>query len=161
MVMDQITTGPIERAIVRVMRSNAGSFEPPLRGGIHNRLSPRKLVYPYVVYSKVSAPISYASAGNDGITRATIDALYDITVVALRSVDADNIDRLLGSLFGGPYADKVLQAFLEGQHVQRCQRVAETPTGPEREGTGQRVVEIGATYNIIVDVALHGTPPAP
>lgn len=155
MTDDALTTAPLERGLVRMIRS-AEPFEPPLKGGIHDRLSPRKLVYPYLLYSLVSAPI----VADDGVT-VVIDALYDISVVALRSVDAKNIDLQLARLFGGRYADRVLQPFVEGQHVQVCKRVSAMPTGPERSGTGTRVVQIGSTYNIVVDAPVTDSAPSP
>jgi len=154
--MDAPSTAPLKRALVRRLR-NDSELAAALKGGINQRTAPRKLKYPYLVYSEVSAPF------REGQGVVTCDALYDISIVALTSVEAENLDQLVAKALSGRRADKELQPFLDGQmHVQKCDRVATMPTGPERNALGQRVVQIGGTYNIVLDFPLGDpAPPGP
>lgn len=150
--MDPLTTAPLKRGIVRLLRSSS-ELTTPLKGGINQRTAPRTLKYPYLMYSLVSDPVRTDWGGPDG-QRVTLDCLFDISAVALRSVEAENLDMIIANLLSNPTADADLQQYTDGQHVQLCTRVASMPTGPERNALGQRVSQFGGTYHIIVDFPL-------
>jgi len=138
-------TGPIKRGVVRLIRSN-GPFEPPLRGGIHERLASKREKYPFIVYSAVSAPfVRDNGTAVDGGTRE-IRMLMDISVLASNQVDADNIDSTLDRLFSDQ--EEALGALVDGQTVILCHRVGDTPAGPDRDEEGRYYVQKGGTYEI-------------
>jgi len=152
MVAD-LTTGPIKRGIVRMVR-NDSTLKTAFVGGIHQRVGPRKIPYPFMVYSEVSAPLRYdwGTAADGG--HVEIHALFDITVYSLKTVEAQNLDTLLAGLFGSLSAPEDLAAFIPGQTVMLCRRVSSTPTGPGRDDEGQYLAQIGGTYEIWTDQAL-------
>lgn len=141
------TTRPIKNGIVRLIRSQP-DLKAALVGGIHQRLGPRRLKYPFCVYSEVSAPFIYDWGAEGDQGKVTIKALYDISFFALNSVEAENLDSLCNDLFSGPNAPEDLQAFVVGQTVIYCRRTVNMPTGPDRDDEGRRVVQFGGTYAI-------------
>lgn len=156
--MDKITSAPIRYGLIRLVRSN-DEVRTALKGGIHNRLARRKTAYPFLVISEVSAPVARDPGGANNAGHLTIDALYDVYVAALKQVEADDLDQLLAWLLSGPGAEAALQQYIVGQHLQRIDRVAHPPMGPERDATGRWVVRQGGTYRIVTDIAL--TIPTP
>lgn len=141
------TTRPIKNGIVRLVRSSP-ELKAALVGGIHQRVGPRRLRYPFLVYSEVSAPFVYDWGGDGDYGKATIHGLYDISVFALNPVEAENLDSLVNALFSDPFAAENLQAFIVGQTVLFCRRTVSMPTGPDRDDEGRRIVQIGGTYAI-------------
>lgn len=154
--MDAITAAPVKNGLVRLIRANA-ELATALVGGIHQRVAPRKLRFPYAVYSVVSDPVVTDPGGDGNDGHVTIDMLVDISVVSLNTGEAENLDRLLAVLLGGRYADDALQQYVVGQTILRCQRVSGMPTGPVREATGRRTSQFGGTYRIVADVPLTKT----
>lgn len=140
------TTAPLKNGIVRLVRADP-DLKAALIGGIHERVAPRKVPYPFMVFSEVSAPFFYSSGGR----HLEIHALFDITVFALKKVEAQNLDMLLARLFSSGSSDVDLQAFVTEQRVILCHRTANTPTGPERDDVGNRVVQFGGQYEIWSD----------
>ncbi len=138
-------TGPIKRGIVRLLRSSA-PIVSPLRGGIHERLSSRQVRYPYLIYSQVAAPVIWDSGPASGDGTRELRTLFDISVLATNQVDAENIDELIDQLFSGHAAD--LDGHVDGQTVYHCERIADMPTGPDRDDEGRFYVQKGGTYEI-------------
>jgi hypothetical protein len=138
-------TGPIKRGIVRLLRSSA-PITDPLRGGIHERLSSRQVAYPYLIYSQVAAPIITDFGGASSSGTRELRTLFDISILATRQVDAENIDELIDVLFSGQQA--ALDAYVDGQTVYHCERIADMPTGPDRDDEGRFYVQKGGTYEI-------------
>lgn len=151
--MAQSTTMPIKRAIVRLTRSN-GPLASALIGGIHQRVAPRRVSYPFMVYSEVSAPWIHDMGDANGAIHREIHALYDISFFSENPVEAENLDLLAATLFSSPTSDDALQAFLPEQTVLICRRSSNMPTGPDRDAVGKRIVQIGGTYEIWTDQAL-------
>jgi len=147
------TTAPLKRGIVRRLRSSTPLISQ-LKGGIHQRIAPRRTRYPFIKYAQVSAPWSFDAGGEGNDGHATVDALYDISVLSLNPIQAETLDAIIQDLFSSRTADIDLNAVVDGLNVQRCHRVADLPTGPERDGEGRRIVEIGGTYRIVADAAL-------
>lgn len=137
------TTAPLKNGIVRLVRSSS-DLRTALVGGIHERLAPRRTKYPFMEFSEVSAPFFYSSGGR----LLEIHAMFDITVFSLNKVEAQNLDLLLARLFGSANADVDLDALVVGQHVILCHRIGNTPTGPDRDDEGRRIVQFGGTYEI-------------
>jgi len=138
-------TGPIKRGIVRLLRTSV-PITGPLRGGIHERLSSRQVRYPYLIYSQVAAPIITDSGGTNSDGTREIRALFDISVLATNQVDAENIDELIDQLFTDQ--QDALDGLVDGQTVYYCQRIADMPTGPDRDSEGRFYVQKGGTYEI-------------
>ena len=138
-------TGPIRRGIVRMLRSSTPLMSS-LRGGIHEGLSSRQAKYPFLLFTEVSAPIStdHGRTGDKG-TRE-IKALYDISILARKQVEADNLLPLVDELFTD--AAEALDALVDGQTVYYCQRVSTMPTGPEKDDEQRYYVQRGATFEI-------------
>lgn len=148
-----LTTLPIKRGIVRMTRNNA-TLKSALVGGIHERLAPRKVRYPFMVFSEVSAPLIYDwGTGADG-GHVEIHSLWDLTIYSSKKVEAQNLDVLLAELFGSLSAAEDLAAFIPGQTVMLCRRNSSTPTGPGRDDEGQYLDQIGGTYEIWTDQPL-------
>lgn len=81
-----------------------------------------------------------------------MDALYDIRVIALNPVEAENLDAIIQDAFSSITADADLNAVVEGLNVLRCHRVADLPDGgPDRDAEGKRIVELGGTYRVVGD----------
>lgn len=139
------STGPIKRGVVRRIRSDA-TLSAALVGGIHQRLAPRKIAYPFLVYDEVSAPM----IDDWGTTEAggrEIRALYDLTVYATNTVEAENLGQLVHDLFDG--ADIELDPLVDGQRVTLCRIASTLPdNGPERDDTGAYYAQIGHTVEI-------------
>lgn len=139
-------TAPIKRGIVRLARSN-GPLKAALVGGIHQSLALREVPYPYLVYTQVSAPIirDWGAGSNQGARE--IRALFDLTVYAKDTVDAENVDQLIDNLFDG--ADRELDPLVDGQRVTYCARIASLPGGgPEKDDSGKPFASVGGTYEI-------------
>jgi hypothetical protein len=117
-----------------------------LRGGIHEGLSSRQTKYPFLLFTEVSAPIytDHGRTGDKG-TRE-IKALYDISILASKQVQADNLLPLVDALFTD--AAQALDALVDGQTVYYCQRVGTMPTGPDRDDEGRYYVQRGGTFEI-------------
>lgn len=139
-------TGPIKRAIVRRMRSSS-ALQAALVGGIHQRLAPRKIAYPFFLYDEVSAPfVRDWGTGSDNGGRE-IRALYDLTIYAANAVEAENLGQLVHDLFDG--ADVEMTPLVDGQRVTYCQIIGTLPdNGPERDDTGAYFARIGHQLEI-------------
>lgn len=139
-------TGPIKRAIVRRTRSS-GPLRTALVGGIHQRLAPSKIVYPFLVYAEAAAPFTKDWGTGSTLGTREIRALYDMTIYAKNAVEAENLDQLIDNLFDG--ADRELDPLVDGQRVTYCARVGTLPGGgPETDDEGKYYVQIGGTYEI-------------
>ena len=139
-------TSLIKRAIVRRTRSDA-TLTAALVGGIHQRLAPRKIAYPFFVYDEVSAPF-LRDWGDDGeVGGREIHALYDLTIYASNAVEAENLAQRVHDLFDG--ADIELDPLVDGQRVTYCQIIGTLPdNGPERDDTGAYFARIGHTLEV-------------
>jgi len=142
------TTFPIKRALVRLVRDSA-PLKAALVGGIHQRLSPRKVRFPYLVYSEVSAPFvsDWGAGGDNG--RREIDALYDLDIYDVDSSRAESLLEQLDGLLNGPGAASALA--VEGQTVLLVETRAKTPMGPDRDAVGRRIDRVGITVHIQTD----------
>ena len=141
------TTAPIKNGVVRYLRTSA-ALRTGLKGGIHQRLSPRRVRYPFAHYGAVSAPYmnDWGSDGNAGVRE--IHALIDISIFSTSQVEAENLDQRIDGLFSSAFAKEALDALVVGQTVTYCARVGDLPTGPERDDEGRRIVQVGGTYEI-------------
>ena len=159
--MAPTTTAPIKNGIVRRLRSST-DLRTAIKGGIHERLAPKRVRYPFIVFSEAAAPMEYTWGSEaDGGTRE-IHALYDISVFSLHKVEAQNLDSLIDGLFSGPSADLDLDEVVVGQHVILCRRTANMPTGPDRDDEGRRIVQFGGQYEIWTSQPMiEPTPPPP
>lgn len=134
--MAMTTSGPIKRAIVQTLRGS-GALVAALTGGIHQRVAPRKVSYPFLTYGLVAAP--YIRDWD----QVEVHGLFDVEAWAVNSVDAENIDALISAALNeAPLS-------VDGQTTLLCQRVADLPTnGPTLDGTGKRIFRMGGTYSI-------------
>lgn len=148
------TTFPIKRAIVRRVRDTA-PLKAAFVGGIHERLSPRKVRFPYLVYSEVSAPFvgDWGATGDGG--RREIDALFDLDIYDVDSSRAETLLEQLDALFNGPSAASALA--VEGQNVLLVETRAKTPMGPDRDAIGRRIDRQGITVHIQTDQPIPAT----
>lgn len=138
-------TGPIKRAIVRRTRSDA-TLNAALVGGIHQRVAPRKIAYPYLRYAEVSAPF-IRDWGNDVGGGREIHALYDLTIFAANPVQAENLLQHVDALFND--AEGELGPLVDGQRVLLCSVIGTIPgNGPERDDTGAYFAQMGLTVEI-------------
>ena len=138
-------TGPIKRAIVRRTRSDV-TLAAALVGGLHQKLAPRKIVYPFFVYAEVSAPYIRDWGTGPGGGRE-IRALYDLTIFATNPVQAENLLQRVDALFND--GESELDPLVDGQRVTQCSVVATVPgNGPERDDTGAYFAQMGLTVEI-------------
>lgn len=136
------TTGAIKRALVRQLRADVG-IGAAIVGGIHEGLAPRKVKYPFITYSAVTAPYDYDWSGH-----LEIRSMWDIFAWAENPVEAHNLDSLIANALNeAPLS-------VDGQTVLYCRRVAEPPTGPDTDADGRRIYQVGGTYMIWTDQAL-------
>lgn len=139
-------TAPIKRGIVRRARSS-GPLRAALVGGIHQRLAPSKIAYPFLVYTEAAAPFTRDWGTGVNLGTREIRALYDLTIYAKNAVEAENLDQLIDNLLDG--ADRELDPLVDGQRVTYCARVGTIPGGgPEVDDEGKYYVSIGGTYEI-------------
>jgi hypothetical protein len=138
-------TLPIKRAIVRRARTS-GALNAALVGGIHQRLAPRKIAYPFMVYDEVDAPFTRDWGSSDGPMRE-IRALFDITIYASNPVEAENLGQLVDALYND--AETAMDALVDGQRVFYCTVESVRPdNGPERDDTGAYYAQHGLTLGI-------------
>jgi hypothetical protein len=129
------TSAPINRALVRQLRGSA-PLMTVIVGGIHEKVAPRKVKYPFVTYGKVSAPYDYAWG------MLTIEAVFDVFAWAENPVDARNVDQLVANALN----DAALS--VDGQTLLLCRRVADVEGDPDIDARGRRIYQIGGTYGI-------------
>jgi len=129
------SVAPIKRAVVQTLRASP-SLVSAIVGGIHEGIAPRKIKYPFIVYQLVSAPYVYDWSG------LMLHTMFDVSVFAENPVDANNIDALIGSALN----EAVLN--VDGQNSMLCRRVADLPTGPDIDGEGKRIYQVGGSYSI-------------
>ena len=129
------SVAPIKRAVVQTLRASP-SLVSAIAGGIHEGIAPRKVRYPFIVYQLVSAPYVYDWSGS------MLHTTFDVSVFAENPVDANNIDALIA----GALNEAVLS--VDGQNSMLCRRVADLPTGPDIDGEGRRIYQIGGSYSI-------------
>ena len=110
-----------------------------IAGGIHESIAPRKVKYPFIVYTLVAAPRNYQW---DGFQYHT---LIDVSTFAVNPVDANNIDALIS----GALDEAELN--VDGQTTMLCRRVADLPTGPDTDSTGRRIYQVGGSYSVWTD----------
>jgi hypothetical protein len=138
-------TAPIKRGIVRRTRSSA-NLTAAFVGGIHQRLAPRKIAYPFFTYDEVSAPFVRDWGTAEGPGRE-IKALYDLTVWAKNMVDAENILQLVHTQFDD--AESEMTLLVDGHRVTLCSIIGTHPdNGPERDDTGAPYARAGLTLEI-------------
>ena len=129
------SVAPIKRAVVQTLRASP-SLVSAIAGGIHEGIAPRKVKYPFIVYQLIAAPYAYDWSG------VMIQTVFDVSVFAENPVDANNIDALIA----GALNEAVLS--VDGQNSMLCRRVADLPTGPDIDGEGRRIYQIGGSYSI-------------
>lgn len=142
------TTDRLKNGLVRRVRS-VGELRTALVGGVHQNTASRRVRYPFLTYSEVSAPFIQDWGGSDNGGTREIRWLVDLTIWALNPVQAENLLLLLDGAFSGQRADKELQPFVVGQTVTLCRATGvRPPTGPERDDEGRRVFDRGITVEI-------------
>jgi hypothetical protein len=129
------SVAPIKRAVVQTLRASP-SLVSAIAGGIHEGIAPRKVKYPFIVYQLIAAPYAYDWSG------VMIQTVFDVSVFAENPVDANNIDALIGSALN----EAVLN--VDGQSSMLCRRVADLPTGPDIDGEGKRIYQVGGSYSV-------------
>lgn len=138
-------TGPIKRAVVLRTRSDV-TLAADLVGGIHQRLAPRKIVYPFLRYAEVSAPF-IRDWGTEAGGGREIRALYDLTIFATNPVQAENLLQRVDALFSDE--ESALDQLVDGQRVTLCSVIGTIPgNGPERDDTGAYFAQMGLTLEI-------------
>ena len=139
--MTASTTAPIKRALVRQLRSSV-PLMAAIAGGIHQAVAPKKVAYPFVVYSLVTAPRDYQQDGFQ------YWAQFDVFAFAVNPVDAENVDSLVAAaLEDAPLA-------VTGQELLYCRRISDTTMPPAPDKTGRRIFQVGGTYRIVTDQPL-------
>ena len=133
------TVAPVKRALVQTMRASS-PLVAAIRGGITEGMAPRKVKYPFIVFALVAAPYERQFDGKQ------IHALFDISAFAENPVDASNVDALINDALDD------VDVVVDGQTTMLCRRVAELPTGAERDSRGRRIYQIGASYSVWTDV---------
>lgn len=132
------THSPIKRAFVTRVRAN-GTLKAAFTGGIHEGFAPEKAEYPFCVYNLVAGPYEY----NWG--DLTLIGMVDAFVFSRNPVEANNLDADLA----GQLSD---QSFpVEGQTTLMCRRVATIPIPPDIDDEGEKVYQVGGTYEIWTD----------
>jgi hypothetical protein len=135
------THGPILQAFVRRVRANDELYGR-LTGGIHQGFAPEKFKYPIAIYNLVFGPYDYQWGS------VTLIAGIDLFVFSRNPVEADNFDQELA----GWLSDQPLP--VEGQATLYCRRVATVPSPPDVDDEGEKVYQVGGTYEIWTDVSL-------
>lgn len=133
--MTLVTSAPVKRAVVQALRASP-SLVAAIAGGIHEGIAPRKVRYPFIVYQLVAAPYSRQWGG------VILETMFDVMVFAENPVDANNIDALITAALN----EAVLT--MDEQDNMLCHRVADLPTGPDVDGEGKRIYQVGGTYSI-------------
>jgi hypothetical protein len=135
------TVAPVKRAVVQKLRASP-ALVAAIAGGIHEGIAPRKVRYPFIVYTLVSSAYSRQWGG------VILKALFDVSVFAENPVDANNIDALIA----GALNEAGLN--IDGQNSLLCRRVADLPTGPDIDSEGKRIYQVGGSYSIWTDQSL-------
>lgn len=133
--MAMTTSARIKQAIVKQLRSSS-PLVAALTGGIHWRVAPRKVSYPFAVVSRVAAPYKR------DWDQVEIHSLWDVFIYAENSVDAENIDTLVSM------ALNEAELTVDGQTTLLCQRSADLPGGEDDDAEGERIYQIGGSYTI-------------
>lgn len=133
------TVAPVKRAIVQAMRGHA-PLVAAIRGGISEGMAPRKVRYPFIVFALVAAPLEHQFDGKQ------LHMLFDISAFAENPVDASNVNSLIADALD----DQDL--VVDGQTTLLCRRVAELPTGAERDSRGRRIFRVGSSYSVWTDL---------
>lgn len=133
------TVAPIKRAIVQALRAHA-PLVAALRGGISEGMAPRKVEYPFIVFALVAAPIDRQFDGSQ------MHTLFDIGAFAENPVDASNVSALIVEALDDQ------EISVDGQTLLLCRRVADLPTGAERDSRGRRIFRAGSSYAIWTDL---------
>jgi len=126
----------IKQALVATMRA-----ETALRtavNGFHERFAPAKTNYPFVTYTRVSAPYDY------DWTNLTLRTVWDIVVWSRDPVEAETLDALVSSVLN----DASLS--VTGQSTLICRRFDDLGDRDVDE-EGQPVYMAGGTYHIWTD----------
>jgi hypothetical protein len=129
------TAAPVKRAIVQTLRASA-PLMAAIAGGIHEAIAPRKVRYPFISYQLVASPYSYQWGG------VILETMFDVSVFAENPVDANNIDALITTALN----EAVL--VMDEQDSMLCRRIADLPTGPDTDGEGRRIYQVGGTYSV-------------
>ena len=132
------THEPLKQAIVRRVRLNVDLYDR-LIGGIHEGFAPEKAKYPFAVFNLVAAPYEYDWSS------VTLIGMFDVFVFSRNSVEAGNLDADLA----GWLSDQPLP--IEGQTTLLCRRVATVPMPPDVDSEGEKVYQVGGTYEIETD----------
>lgn len=132
------THAPVKRAFVARVRAN-GTIKAALIGGIHEGFAPEKASYPFLVWNLVAAPYEY----NWG--DVTLISQIDAFVFSRNPVEANNLDADLAAHL----SDQALS--VEGQTTLLCRRMATVPTPPDVDDEGEKVYQVGGTYEIWTD----------
>lgn len=133
--MAMTTSAPIKQAIVHQLRLSA-PLVAASTGGIHWRVAPREVKYPYIVVSLVSAPLKR------DWDQVEIRSVWDIVAFAVNSVEVEQLDALVTTALNE--ADLPVT----GQTTLLCQRVADVPGDDDIDDTGTRIFQMGGSYSI-------------
>lgn len=129
------TSAQIKKAIVRKLRTSS-QLVSASTGGIHWRVAPAKVAYPFVVVSRVAAP------WKRDWDQQEIRSLWDVMTYAENSVEAENLDALVGE------ALNEAELTVDGQTQLLCQRVADIDGDDDTDEEGKRIFQIGSSYRI-------------
>ena len=133
--MAHTTTANIKRAIVQTLRTSA-PLVAASSGGIHWRKAPRKVAYPFLVVSRVAAPIK---RDWDQLEYRTV---WDVMAYADNSVEAEQLDTLAGE------ALNEAELTVDGQTTLLCQRSADIDGDADIDDEGRQIFQIGGSYRI-------------
>lgn len=133
--MAMTTSAPIKQAIVRQLRLSA-PLVAASAGGIHWRVAPAKVEYPYLLVSLVTAPLKR------DWDQVEIRSIWDIVAYAVNSVAAENLDALVTAALNE--ADLPVT----GQTTLLCQRSADVPPDDDTNAEGTRIFQAGGSYSI-------------
>lgn len=143
--MTTATHAPIKRAFVQRIRAN-GDLYVRFVGGVHEGFAPEKAKYPFLVYNLVAAPYDYQWGSH------SLLAMIDAFVFSRDSVEANNLDEdVTAWLSDQPYP-------VDGQKALICRRVATVPMPPDVDDEGQKVYQVGGTYQIETDAGAYDGP---
>jgi hypothetical protein len=123
------------------MRAN-GSLRASLVGGLHEGFAPAKAPFPLAVYNLVTAPYE------DLWGSRLIVALMDVFAFSKNPVDANTIDQLILNTLDGAVLT------VDGQTSLICRRVTDLPGGTELDSEGNKIYQIGGSYEIWTDQPL-------
>lgn len=133
------TSAPIRQALVQAVR--AAPAYSSLKG-IFRGFAPEKTAYPFAVYNQVAAPYE------DDWSARMIIAAFDVFVFSKNEVEAGDLDQSLADELDGA------QLTVEDMTSLICRRVNDVPMPPDLDERGEKVYQVGGTYEIWTDQPL-------